>query len=753
MENKYIWLFGESGGKTANNNSYWMWRFISEHHDEVEALFVVEKNERTKEVHRQLPQQLKQRWIWRNSFRHIQIFSCADMLFVSQSFVDVRPDEICGKSYKPLTTQPLVYLQHGTLAIKQLSYNNYYSNNCLFRFLIYNPNIKEKLQEINGFREYQIYNAMYHPRYMELIRRYKNRVPHTGKRILWFITWREYLGDNLESKRFFYDIKKVATNERLQTYLEKTGGELRIYLHALTNQADIEEIKRHVAGGPFVKIIDPSQVDVMTELAEADVLVTDYSSVGFDFTTMEKPVILYQPDREAYLSKRNLYCTEEELQKASICKRRELIQALTSENYSVNPFFRKRMPEKFDFDWIENGGHIERIFQYFWEKQSNNIAFLGYDFTGTGGTVSATIALAEGLLEEGYLVRAYTLKRMKNWEFPAGLALQPMLDNYQKHLTDKVRGKLFFWKGHYRFLKCDPAEKALRPYSGLAMTRLMRSIHARTVVSTRESLHFFLQEASSPMIKKKVYFFHTSSEAVNQLFPGAIRKLDQLQLENVIFVTKKNQEALKKKLGLEHYQRSAVIGNALDSSRMIKKNQIEACAVKECYTGVSLLRISKERKPALDRMIEFAEYLKEHSIENIRLRIYGDGDYLDTFQEQVLNKELEDIICICGQTSRIQEVYTEADFSVDFAEVQSFGMMYIESILNGKMIFCYDNEGARDVLSEIPKSFISSYEDLVQKIYALPQMTKQELQENWQKIYDRYSQKTVTAKFCGFLDL
>jgi len=285
------------------------------------------------------------------------------------------------------------------------------------------------------------------------------------------------------------------------------------------------------------------------------------------------------------------------------------------------------------------------------------------------------------------------------------------------------------------------------------MTRLMRSIHARTVVSTRESLHFFLQEASSPMIKKKVYFFHTSSEAVNQLFPGAIRKLDQLQLENVIFVTKKNQEALKKKLGLEHYQRSAVIGNALDSSRMIKKNQIEACAVKECYTGVSLLRISKERKPALDRMIEFAEYLKEHSIENIRLRIYGDGDYLDTFQEQVLNKELEDIICICGQTSRIQEVYTEADFSVDFAEVQSFGMMYIESILNGKMIFCYDNEGARDVLSEIPKSFISSYEDLVQKIYALPQMTKQELQENWQKIYDRYSQKTVTAKFCGFLDL
>ena len=195
----------------------------------------------------------------------------------------------------------------------------------MFRFLIYNPNIKEKLQEINGLREYQIYNAMYHPRYMELIRRYKNRVPHTGKRILWFITWREYLGDNLESKRFFYDIKKVATNEKLQTYLEKTGGELRICLHALTNQADIEEIKRHVAGAPFVKIIDPSQVDVMTELAEADVLVTDYSSVGFDFTTMEKPVILYQPDREAYLLKRNLYCTEEELQKASICKRRELI--------------------------------------------------------------------------------------------------------------------------------------------------------------------------------------------------------------------------------------------------------------------------------------------------------------------------------------------------------------------------------------------------------------------------------------------
>ena len=96
----------------------------------------------------------------------------ADMLFVSLSFRDVQPDSLFGKSYKPLNTQTLIYLAHRILAIKALGYENTYSNNCMFRFIYYNPKISEQLEMVNGFKKYQLYNGIFLPRYMELMRRH-----------------------------------------------------------------------------------------------------------------------------------------------------------------------------------------------------------------------------------------------------------------------------------------------------------------------------------------------------------------------------------------------------------------------------------------------------------------------------------------------------------------------------------------------------------------------------------------------------
>ena len=45
---KYIWLFGENVGRTANNNSFWMWKFIIAHHNDVNAFYIAEKTAKTK---------------------------------------------------------------------------------------------------------------------------------------------------------------------------------------------------------------------------------------------------------------------------------------------------------------------------------------------------------------------------------------------------------------------------------------------------------------------------------------------------------------------------------------------------------------------------------------------------------------------------------------------------------------------------------------------------------------------------------
>ncbi len=750
---KYIWLFGENVGKTANNNSFWMWKYIVQTHDDVDAYFIAEKNAQTLTIFNQLPAQIKPFWIWRNSLRHAWLYNIADMLFVSLSFRDVQPDQLFGKSYQPVTTQPLVYLQHGTLAIKALGYQNFYSNNCLFRFICYNPLIANKLEEINGFKAYQIYNGLFHPRYMELVRRHNQKEKHPGKVFLWFFTWREYLTSERERKQFIRRISLLLQDEKLNQYLAETNSKFRLCLHAKMSSAEAAQIQETVRNNQYFECVSGDKMDVMQELVDADVLITDYSSVGFDFTVLNKPVILYCPDLQKYLSKRKLYCTEEELCQAGYVDRESLVDCIVHEKYEVNSFFRSRMPSEINLDWIAQGGHIERMYQYFWNIQKNSIAFLGYDFTGVGGTVFATKALAEGLLERGYSVRGYTLKRMCDWKTPAGMALRPMTNQYKRRFTERLLQKVVFSERHYRFLDMDPARNAMRPLAGLNMSLLMKRIHAATVISTRESLHFFLNECSSPLVQKKIYFFHTSAEVVDELFPNAMKKLNEMNLPNAVFVSEQNRLALAEKCGFSRYQHYGVIGNALNSSRSVPIEQVNRIESTNTLHGVCLMRLSKERKAEADEIIAFACYLKAHQINDISLDVFGNGDYLDTFEDLILENELESYVCARGGTNNIPMAMARHDFCVDFSRHQSFGMASIESILNGRMIYTYPNEGANEVLFDMPECFFESYPQLIEKIHSLREMPREAFLDRYTRIDQRYGRRSVTEKFIRMFDL
>lgn len=750
---KYIWLFGENVGKTANNNSFWMWNYIVQRHNDVDAYFIAEKNAQTVAIYRQLPAQIKQFWVWRNTIRHAWLYNIADMLFVSLSFRDVQPDRLLGKSYQPVTTQPLVYLQHGTLAIKALGYKNFYSNNCLFRFVCYNPQIGDKLEEVNGFKRYQIYDGMFHPRYMELVHRNSRKEKNPGKAFLWFFTWREYLTSERERKQFVKRISLLLQDEQLNKYLAETNSKLRICLHAKMSPAEVKCIQDTVCNSKYFECISGEKMDVMQELVDADVLITDYSSVGFDFTILNKPVILYYPDLRKYLSGRELYCTEEELRQAGYTERKSLVECIVNEQYEVNSFFRSRMPNEIDLEWIGQGGHIERMYQYFWNLQRTSVAFLGYDFSGVGGTVFATKALAEGLLERGFLVRGYTLKRMCDWKSPAGMALRPMTNQYKRRFTERLLQKIIFLKRHYRYLDMDPARNAMRPLAGLNMCLLMKQIHATTVISTRESLHFFLNECKSPFVQKKIYFFHTSAEVVDELFPNAMKKLNQMNLENAVFVSEQNRLALAKKCGFAQYQHYGVVGNTLDSSRLVPIERVTCIEPKDVLCGACLMRLAKERKAEVEEIISFACYLKEHQIDDISLDVFGDGDYLETFEDLILENEVESYVCARGRTNNIPMAMARHDFCVDFSRHQSFGMTSIESILNGRMIYTYPNEGACEILSDMPECFFESYPQLIEKIHGLREIPQQELRERYMQIDRRYGREIVTEKFVHIFDI
>ncbi len=752
-KNNYIWLFGENLSDTANNNSFYFWKHIINKKDKegINKYLILSKTEKNLKIYNSFTEKEKKSVIWRNTLKHLVMFHNADMYFVSLSYRDILPEKILGKDVKFIIQKPLVYLQHGTILMKKLGYTGatYYNN--MFRFVYYNKEIKEQLKKENDFRDYQLYYGEFHPRYKQLAKMHLESINKEKKQILWFLTWREYLGKNLNTKLLLRKLKLIIKNERLNQYLKDNDLTLKICLHQFFDNSIAKVIEENNIEN--IVIQKQNETDIMKEIIDSKMLITDYSSLSFDFTILDKPVILFQPDLEEYMQKREFYCDINEMKQYNVEKSSELIEKIINEDYTVNDFFKKRCPKKVNFENLAKGKHIDKMYNYFKEKQKNKITFIGYNFYGIGGTVAATRSLAEGLLEQGYMVEILSIKKAgKANNLPYALNATYLYDQNSKKKSERFK-KSFIWsKKYYSYLTYDPSSKWIVPYGGYKLKKVLEKIRSKTVISTRESLHLFLKDATSDKIKNKVYFFHTQAEFVEELFPNLMDKLKDANLEKVAFVTDDNRKAMEEKYGFTNYKDYWISGNTLERRNCVNIRKIKPVEEKDVYKAIYLLRINDERKDDINNLMDFAEYVKEHNINNIIIDVFGDGNYVEEFLNLLEERDLMDIIHYKGKTNDSPYHIRRHDFMIDFSLNQSFGMTYLEAILNGKMVFCMRNMGSLEVLKDIEGCYIDSYEDLVNKINNVHEISVERLQDNYRKIWDRFSRETMAKRFIEYID-
>lgn len=99
------------------------------------------------------------------------------------------------------------------------------------------------------------------------------------------------------SSPFFHHYIELLSSNRLQLLLEKENIRLIFYLHySFQAYRSLFTEVNH----PNIVIASRDDYDVQTLLKESQLLVTDYSSVFFDFCYMKKPVLYYQFDKEEY---------------------------------------------------------------------------------------------------------------------------------------------------------------------------------------------------------------------------------------------------------------------------------------------------------------------------------------------------------------------------------------------------------------------------------------------------------------------
>ena len=286
---KEIYLVSERG-TDARDNGYHFYCFLKKNYPELESYYVIDKKSVDYNKVSSFGNIIQYR-----SLKHYLIFIAAKYK-ISTHIMGFSPNMPFYTSFniKHRLKGKLVFLQHGVI------------QNNLIGLYKQNTNVDLFICGAKPEHDYVCENF-----------NYKNgEVCYTGlarydalcdyqvkKQILVMPTWRVYLknlkDDQFLSSNYFKKWHALLNNKRLLEFLDREEIDLIFYPHY--------EMQPYVtyfsSVGKRVKIADFDHYDVQTLLKESNLLITDYSSVFFDFSYMQKPSVYYQFDAEEFFSK------------------------------------------------------------------------------------------------------------------------------------------------------------------------------------------------------------------------------------------------------------------------------------------------------------------------------------------------------------------------------------------------------------------------------------------------------------------
>jgi CDP-glycerol glycerophosphotransferase (TagB/SpsB family) len=176
--------------------------------------------------------------------------------------------------------------------------------------------------------------------------------PAAGPRILYMPTFRGEVGDRVDLLAGF----DLAACERV---LSEIGGTLSLRIHP-SNQPD-EGTFRALLKSPRIGHFDAE--DVYAELATFDMLITDYSSILFDYLLLDRPVVFAPFDLDAYVAcDRELYYPYEAVSPGPIARTwPEVFAAIRELAADPRRFVAARQAVRDRFHAFTDGGSCARV--------------------------------------------------------------------------------------------------------------------------------------------------------------------------------------------------------------------------------------------------------------------------------------------------------------------------------------------------------------------------------------------------------
>lgn len=292
-----IWIIKEKANE-ARDNGFCFYKYLREKHPDINAYYVITKDSPDREKVAQYGNV-----VLYGTMKHYIYYAAAKYSIGSQLYGALPPNILWIYQRRILhrKDQKVIFLQHGI--IKDDIPWLYYEMTQLDLFVC------------AAAREYDFVKKMYHypDKNVQLLGlcRYDNLYGQKPEKIVLIMpTFRynlkpkNYLGEATDSEKeiflsseYYLQYSKLLSNERLLKQLEDTGYRLVFYPH-YSFQAYISLFQKF--DNKIVTIADRYHYDVQQLLKNSALLVTDFSSVYFDFAYMQKPMVFFQFDEKEY---------------------------------------------------------------------------------------------------------------------------------------------------------------------------------------------------------------------------------------------------------------------------------------------------------------------------------------------------------------------------------------------------------------------------------------------------------------------
>ena len=287
--NKRVWIICERGDD-ARDNGYWMFKYLSTEHSYVNQYYLINKHSVDFQKVNNLGKVVRYK-----SLKHWLLYIAAEARLTTHLSA-FAPGNYIGEWFKHHKQSGVnVFLQHGITHNEFPS--NHWEHNGSDLFICGAKPEYDHISKECGYPEGNVVFTGF--------ARFDNLHDYeVKKQILIMPSWRSYLYGLKEkdfvNSEYFKKWVSVLSNSQLVEYCRANGYKIVFYPHySMQNYVNcFNGFDKSV-----VSIADFDHFDVQTLLKESALLVTDYSSILFDFAYMRKPQFLYQFDENDFYGK------------------------------------------------------------------------------------------------------------------------------------------------------------------------------------------------------------------------------------------------------------------------------------------------------------------------------------------------------------------------------------------------------------------------------------------------------------------